>query len=536
MVRKNALFRSLLILLFFAGLISIIFSTFWQREKRHIAYPGFAGKVENNWKGSSPWWPKPVQSPKNAPNIIIVQVSDLGFSDLGAFGGEIKTPNLDKLAASGLRFVSYEVPPMSAPSRAALLTGSNPHSVGVGWSPKANLGYPGYQSEISIDAPTIAEILAEHGYATMMVGQWSQTYDYHAGPTGPFNSWPTQRGFHRFVGFIGSETHPFMPHRIIVGNNVDNTTSYPKNFFATDYWTLVAIQMIQDHVASDSEKPFFLYLAYNAVHPPLGAKPSDLEKYKGIYNDGWEKIRAARFKRQLDMGILPKYAKLPPLNPEVPNWDKLSNEDKQYFARLMEIYAAYVDNLDQNIGKLMTYLAKTNQLKNTIIIFTSDSGASAEGGPWGQSNSSVKFALVPRSHDFDLSRLNLLGGPQSWTAYSSGWANVSNTPFRFYKETAFAGGARVPMIVYWPGIKDKGAIRSQYVYQTDVSPTLLDILKISLSDNFKGNSIKPMTGVSFLDILKNPKAPSKHKEQYTETAGHRSLYQNGWRIAIFHKA
>jgi arylsulfatase len=405
----------------------------------------------------------------------------------------------------------------------------------VGWIANCDPGFPGYAGEIAKNVPTLAEILRENGYATMMVGKWHNTFQSNQGPSGPFDSWPTQRGFDRFVGILEGETHSFAPHHLYTGNNVVDTETYPKDFMTTDFFTDQAIKMIKETRAALIQRPYLLYLAYNAVHAPLCAKPDDLAKYKGHYDAGWNQLREERYQRQVRMGLLPKGTRLADFNPGIPRWDDLSEKDKKFYSRLMEVYAAYADNLDQNFGKLHNYLKESGQLDNTISIFTSDNGASAEGGVEGMSNSVREFALLPPDHDFDVSRTDILGTLQTWTHYPIGWSTVSNTPFKLYKRDTFAGGRRIPFIISWSKkLSDRGGIRSQFAHMTAVVPTLLEVTGITHPESFNGMKTKPVEGTSFSYAFSDPAAPERHAEQYFENEGNRAYYKDGWVIVTHH--
>jgi arylsulfatase len=500
------------------------------------AYEGFRGKVGKSFKDSQPWWPTPVQAPKGTPNILIVVVDDMGFADLGCYGSEIKTPNLDRLAAKGLRFRNFHTHPICSPSRACLLTGINSHAVGMGWIANSDPGYPGYRGEITKNAVTLAESLRENGYSTMAVGKWHLALDLHLTRSGPFDAWPTQRGFEHFYGILEGQSSYFFPPVLAEGNEIIEVTTYPKDFYATDVWTDKAIEMIKSHQAATPGKPFFLYLAYNAVHAPLHAKAQDLAKYKDRYQVGWNKVREERYQRQLQMGIIPKGTRLPPFNPAIKNWNELSPQDKELFARYQAIYAAMVDCVDQNFGKLYHFLKQTGELDKTIIVFVSDNGASEEGGPEGTSNQTRAFINLPTDKELDNSKLDLMGGPQTYPHYPLGWAQVSNTPLRFYKRHTYGGGIRVPFLISWPShIKDPGAIRPQYAHMIDVVPMLLELTGIKHPATYQGRKVMPLQGLSFAAVLTDPQAPERFREQYYENEGNRAYYKDGWVLVTEHQ-
>ena len=309
--------------------------------------------------GSTPYWP-PRPDARGKPNVVIVLTDDVGFSDLGCYGSEIATPHLNALAAKGLRYTNFHVTPMCSPTRAALLTGLNPHAVGVGHVAHSDPGFPGYAMELSQNVATAAEILRDNGYATMMVGKWHLAKDSDCSDAGPRHSWPCQRGFERFYGFLDGFTNLHQPHRLLQDNTAVEVDTYPEGYYLTDDLTDRAIAMMKSSKASDPGKPFFLYFAHGAVHAPLHAKADDIAKYTDRYHDGWDALRAERFARQQQLGVIPEGVKLPPRNSERNNdvlaWDSLPPDKQELFARYMAVYAAMVDNVDQQFGRLVQTL------------------------------------------------------------------------------------------------------------------------------------------------------------------------------------
>lgn len=493
----------------------------------------FKGSIDRLISDSTPWWESPVAAPTGAPNVVIIYLDDLGFSDLGCFGSEIATPNIDRLAANGLRFVNYTTVPMCSPARAALLTGKNPHAVGCGWIAHANPGYPGYKGEIAPDAPTLAEILKANGYATMMVGKWHNTWSHNVHEAADRSSWPLQRGFERFYGFLDAETNYFCPDRIYEGNQLREMDSYPDDYFATDDWTDRALSWLKSHASSEPHKPFFLYLAYNAPHMPIQAKPEDLEKYKGRYAAGWDTFRTERAARQQSLGLFGNPHPLAPMPAGVPAWNDLSAERQALFARYMELYAALVDNIDQNVGRFLAHLEVAGTLENTIVVLSSDNGASAVGGLEGTPN----FCEVRggRQPDDELTKRvfeqGLLGGDQTLPAYPTGWAQVSNTPFYYFKRTPMNGGIRVPFIMHWPrGIAERGEVRRQWIHVTDVAPTLLDVLGIERPDHVGDTRTREADGHSFKPMLSDSNAATVRHSQHYELEANRAYILGEWKI------
>jgi arylsulfatase A-like enzyme len=493
----------------------------------------FQGTLGRTFADSTPWWPLPAAARDGSPNIVVFLVDDLGFADFGCFGAEIETPNIDRLAAGGVRFSNYTTVPMCSPARAALLTGKNPHSVGCGWITHADPGYPGYGGEISPDAPTFAELMGDNGYSTMAIGKWHNTKEHNACAAGDKRSWPVQRGFERFYGFIASETSFFHPDCLYEGSQTVDIDTYPEEYFATDDWTNRAIRWTKEHLGAGPSKPFLLYLAFNAPHAPIQAKSGDIEKYRGRYDAGWDVLREQRWKKQLATGIIADDTKLPPRNPGIPAWHDLPEEKRALFARHMEVYAALIDNLDQNIGRYLDFLEKANALDNTLIILTSDNGASAGGGD----NGTVNGWNARLGGDDSESKLKELldsgrfGGPETYATYPRGWAQVCNTPFRYFKRTPVNGGIRVPFIAHWPvAIKARGAIQQQWIHVTDVLPTLLEAAGIQYPNRFRGYRTRALDGISFFDSLLDSDAPGKRTRQHYELDGNRGYIKDGWKI------
>jgi len=503
-------------------------------------YPGFAGRVGRTFAGSEGWWPERATPPADAPNVVVVLVDDLGYSDLGCYGGEIDTPNVDALAARGLRFTNFHSAPMCSPTRAALLTGCNPHEVGFGTVAHVDAGFPGYAMELGPDVATIAEVLRDAGYSTLMVGKWHLAKDSDCSASGPQHSWPCQRGFDRFYGILDAFTNLHHPHRIVEDNHLVDVDRYPDDYYFTDDLTDHAISMIRERKASNPEKPFFLYFAHGAVHAPLHVKPADAEKYRGRYDAGWDAIRADRHRRQQELGLIPADLPLPPRNAEanhdVQAWDDLSDRERELFARHMEVFAGMVDNVDQNLGRLVDALDAMGELDNTIVIFTSDNGASREGERVGTSAYYVHL-LAGDDIDADHARLDLIGGPQTAPHYPRGWAMLGSTPFRLYKINTHAGGHSVPFVCSWPArwahLADQQ--RGQYAHVTDVLPTLLDVIGVERPATRNGHALRPVTGTSMRPIVDAADAPSGHTEQLYEMNGHRGLYRDGWEVVTLHQ-
>ncbi len=489
----------------------------------------FAGKIGRTREESVPAWPDRKTARKGSPNIVIIYMDDLGWSDPGCFGSEIDTPHIDALAACGVRLTHYTTHAICSPARAALLTGCNAHAVGSGWLSNNHPGYPGYSGEIPLDAATLPETLRAAGYETIMVGKWHNTPAADNVPGGSKHNWPTQRGFDTFYGFMDGETNHFFPTRLMLNNQVLPIDEYPRDYYAGDDWMNQGIRFIKDLRTSDTEKPFLLYVANNAVHSPIQAKPSDLAKYKGRYDDGWTAARLARHGRQLEMGLTPPGTKMPASDPRAPRWEDTAPANRPLYTRHMEAYAAMLDNADQNVGKLVAYLTAIGELDNTIILFSSDNGGTDAGGEHGMVLNNRRYSGLPeRSMEEERSMVSLLGGPQSMSLYPTAWGEVSNTPFPSFKTYTGGGGRRVSFIASWPArIRDRGTIRSQFMHVTDVMPTLLDLAGVQRLETNHGKPALPFDGMSCARMFLEGEA-SPRIEQYYECWSNRAYYRNGW--------
>ncbi|MCX6326601.1 MAG: arylsulfatase [Bacteroidia bacterium] len=422
---------------------------------------------------------------KNRPNIICILADDMGFSDLGCYGGEIQTPNLDRLAQNGLRYSQFYNAARCCPTRASLLTGLYPHQAGMGWMTNADLGTPQYKGDLSKNAVTIAEVLKTSGYSTYMTGKWhlSSTRKDDAGIS---DNWPAQRGFDRFFGIVGGAGNYFNLN--VYSNNKKYKS--PENFYFTHAISDSSVMFIDHHFQKEPTKPLFMYVAYTSPHWPLHALHKDILKYEGVYEEGWDVLREKRLKKQYEKGLWKNEINLSPRDEKVPAWISLSNEEKKDFARRMAIYAAQVDAMDQGIGRIVSKLKDIGQLDNTVIFFLADNGACAE--------------YISSGNSKDLAG-NLAN---TWESYRINWANVSNTPFREYKHWIHEGGVRTPLIVHWPKGIDKSLNNSfvrEYGHITDIMATCLDISGAKYPEKYNDNQIVPKQGTSLLPHFSNQK-------------------------------
>ncbi len=516
-------------------------------EHQQEHYPGFGGRIGRVIATSESWWPPRATPPEGAPNIVIVLADDLGYSDLGCYGSEIATPAIDALAATGVRYTNFHVTPLCSPTRAALLTGLNPHKAGVGFVANADPGFPGYAGELPPNQSTLAEMLKAHGYATMAVGKWHLCREADLSIAGDTHSWPLQRGFDQYYGFLEALTDLHFPHQLYEGNNPIHVDEYPEGYYLTDDLTDRACRMIREVKTTDPDKPLLLYYAHGAVHAPLHAKAADIARHRGNYDKGWDQLRQERLARQKQLGMVPPHAELPPRNSE-PNedvrpWDSYPEPDRRVMARYMEVYAAMVQSIDDSVARIRTELEALGQLDNTIFVFTSDNGASREGRAQGSisyfTHSGTGAMPSPPVGELELEALeaDAIGGPTTWPHYPRGWAMACNTPFRLYKITTHRGGHSVPFVLSWPArtATTGGQLRHQYTHITDLLPTLAELLNLEVPTERHGRTSSTPDGTSFAATLDNPDTPSHHTEQYYECIGHRGIYRDGWSAAVFHE-
>jgi arylsulfatase len=510
-------------------------------------YDGFGGTVGRTGAESTPWWPAAPTAGPGAPNVVVVLVDDMGYSDIGPFGSEIPTPHLDRLAASGLRLTNYHTAPLCSPARAALLTGLNPHRAGYGYVANADPGFPGVRLELADDVATLAESLRAGGYATYAVGKWHLVRDANMAPGRPRDSWPTQRGFDRYYGSLEGLNSFFHPNQLVADNSVVDLDEYPPGYYVTDDLTDRAISMITDLRAHDADKPFLLYFAHIAMHGPLQVPAGDLARQQGRYTLGWDAVREARFGRQLADGLFPPGTRAAPRNPEpgydVPAWESLSAEQRRRYARYMEVYAAMVATVDHSVGRILDTLDKLGELDNTIVVFTSDNGGTAEGGPAGTRSYFSQFLHRPVPSDWQRDVPHdeaLIGSERLGVHYPRGWGQASNTPFRFYKGQTYAGGVRVPLLLSWPAGLPRSpgdaGLRHQYGYVTDLAPTLLQLAGVPPLPSRAGEPTQQQDGVDLTPVLRSPDVPSPHREQYAEMGGHLGFYRDGWKLLALRQA
>jgi len=491
------------------------------------AFNGVIGRTQDQ---SSPAWPEPLRADKDAPNVLFIVQDDTGFGQMGCYGSPIKTPNMDALAENGLRFNNMHTTALCSPTRSCVLTGRNHHSNAMSCITEGSTGFPGANGNIPFENGFLSEILLTRGYNTYALGKWHLTPADQISAAGPYDRWPLGRGFERYYGFLGGDTHQYYPELIADNHSVEPEKSPEEGYHLTEDLTDKAISFIADSKQVAPNKPFFMYFAPGAAHAPHHVPKEWADAYKGQFDGGWDAYREMTFKRQKELGLIPQDTELSRHDPDVQDWNTLSADEKKLYARMMEMFAGFMTHTDHHYGRLFDFLKSIGEFDNTIIMFISDNGASAEGGPHGSVNENKFFNLVPDSLEENLAKIDELGGPNTFNHYPFGWTHAGNTPFRRWKRETYRGGVSDPFIVHWPkGIKAKGEIRSQYAHAVDMVPTVLEALGIAAPTAIRGVTQSPIEGHSFAHVFNDAKATGKHLTQYFEMMGHRAIYHDGWR-------
>lgn len=507
--------------------------------QQHEPFKGVVGKTLAESKEA---WVDPVKAPAGAPNVVWVLLDDVGFGATSTFGGVINTPVFDSLANNGLRYTNFHTAAICAPTRAALLTGRNHHSVHEGgfshfW---ASFGFPGWDGRIPSDKGTIAEILRESGYNTFAVGKYGLTPDQDATDAGPFDRWPSGKGFDHFFGFLGSQTDQYKPDLV-----EDNAHVTPDGRHLNDQITDKAISFIERQKKAAPNKPFFLYYSPGATHAPHQVAKEWSDPYKGKFDGGWDVFREEVFNRQKKQGIIPANTILPERNPNIKAWNSLSGDEKKLYARFMEVYAGYLTYTDHEVGRVVNYLKKINQLDNTLILIViGDNGASKEGalsGVIARSSAAALAAPLSQAEQLknNIAEIDKIGTPEGTNAnYPLGWAQAANTPFKYWKQDAQSeGGTRNPLIVFYPkGIKEKGGIRTQYGHVIDLLPTTLEFIGLKAPEVIRGIKQDSIQGTSLVYSFDNALAASRHTIQHYYIFGSRSIYKDGWKAGYAYQS
>jgi arylsulfatase A-like enzyme len=478
-----------------------------------------------------------VKAPEGAPNVLIVLVDDLGFAGTGAYGGPISTPNFDRLAGQGLIYNNFHTTAVSSPTRAAIKSGRNHHVNNMGGIIETGTAFPGNTGQIPNNVAPVAEMLRLNGYSTAAFGKWHETAAWEASVSGPFDRWPTRQGFDKFYGFLGGETDHWAPS-IYDGVAPVRVPEDPNYHFLTDMTDQTAA-WLKYQKALTPDKPFFIYYAPGAVHAPHHVPKEWIDRWKGKFDQGWDKLREEILARQIEKGIVPKGTKLAPKPDAIPDWDDLSADEKRLFTRQAEVFAGFVEMTDHEIGRVVDAVTATGQLDNTLIFLVyGDNGTSAEGGRNGMFSEMTYFNGVEEKVEDMLKLMDKWGGPETYPHMAAGWAVALNTPYQWTKQVASDhGGTKVGMAVHWPrGIKSKGELRTQFHHVIDVPPTILEAAGLPEPKEVNGVAQRPMDGVSMAYSFDDANAKGRRTTQYFEMFGNRAIYHDGWFARTIHKA
>ena len=490
----------------------------------------FTGVVGLTADRSKPAWPRPVRAREGAPNVLFIVLDDVGYSHLGCYGGQIATPNIDALAADGLLFSNMHTTALCSPSRSCILTGRNHHSNHMGCLSNGSTGFPGSDGYMPFENGMISEILKREGYSTYCVGKWHLSPEETNTAAGPYDRWPQGRGFERYYGFLGGDTNQWYPELVYDSHQVEPEATPEQGYHLTPDLVEHAKSFVADAKQIAPDKPFFLYLATGAGHSPHHVPKEWSDRYKGKFDDGWEAYRQRAFANLKARGIVPPTTELSRPDPDVQDWSRLSADERRLYARMMEVFAGFIEHTDHHIGELIAFLKDIGEYDNTLIMLVSDNGSSAEGGPTGSVNESRFFNNVADTVEDGLAHIDEIGGPTTFNHFPWGWTHAGNTPFRRWKRETYRGGSTDPFIVAWPkGIQAKGQVRTQYAHLIDIVPTVLDALGVFPPHAIAGVAQAPMEGVSLKPVFEDAKAPPTHVTQYFEMLGHRSIYHDGWR-------
>jgi len=501
--------------------------------------PPFKGKIAETYKDSQPDPIAVTKAPAGAPNVLIVLIDDVGYGAWSTFGGQIPTPNLDRLAKAGLRYTEFHTTALCAPTRAALLTGRNHHSAGTGVITEMGTGFPGYSGQIPKSTAAISEILRQNGYSTAWIGKNHNVPDWETSVAGPYDRWPVLQGFDHFYGFIAGEANQWFPG--LFRDNTRVEMEVPKGregrYTLNDALADETVKLIYQQKSVTPDRPLFVYFAPGATHAPHHVPKEWIDKFKGQFDQGWDKYREETYQRQLKLGVIPPDTKLTPRPKEIPPYDSLTPDEKKVAARLMEAFAAFTAQTDYEIGRILGALEQTGQWNNTLAFcIIGDNGSSLEGTLSGAFNELATLAAIPEDPGWIVQHLDDVGGPKAYNHFPVGWAWATNAPFQWGKQVAsHFGGVRNPLVISWPDrIKNVGGIRSQFHHVIDVAPTILEAAGIPEPTMVNGVRQKPIEGVSMLYSFDKANAESTRTVQYFEMLGNRALYKDGWMASVRH--
>ncbi|GAC1316244.1 MAG: arylsulfatase [Acidimicrobiales bacterium] len=495
------------------------------------AFPGVIGRT---WRESTPWWPPEPAPPAGAPNVVMIVLDDVGYAQLGCYGSDIDTPNIDGLARDGVRLSNFHTTSLCSPTRACLLTGRNHHSNGMGRVSDLAMGYPGYWGRIPRANGMVAEILAGAGYATAAVGKWHLTPEDETHMAASRSTWPCARGFQRWFGFHGGETHQFVPTLFEDNSAATPARSPEQGYHLTTDLADRAITYLGDIRSASPDAPFLLYFATGACHSPHQAPAEWIDRYRGRFDCGWDEWRTSTFRRQQAAGLLPDSTELSLRPPWVPAWSDLKVDDRRVAARFMECFAGFLSHADHEIGRVLSFVADLGEAANTMVMVVSDNGASAEGGLRGSINDARVWNGDPAGFRELRARVEELGGPSAHNNYPWGWTMAGNTPFRRWKREVHQGGIADPFILRWPvGVRTPGAVRHRFAHAIDVVPTILELAGIDAPQVIDGVEQAPIEGFSFADLLADGPERRRDRVQYFEMLGSRGIFHDGWKAVTY---
>ena len=491
----------------------------------------FGGKIAKKYEDSQEWWPEPVRPPEGAPNVIIFLLDDVGFAQVGSFGALINTPAIDRLAGNGLRYNNFHTTSLCSPSRATLMAGRFPHTIGLGSHALTAMGFPGYNAMVPESAKSVANYLQEAGYVNYALGKWDHTPLYEVSQVGPFDRWPSGEGFDHGYNFMAADVHQFIP----VMWNDHTPEPYHKTYHLDQDLADRAINWITGHKSLRPDDPFMMLWASGSMHSPHQAPAEYRKKYKGKFDMGWDKARERILENQKKQGVVPADTKLSGRIDEIPAWDSLNADEKRLYARQMEIFASQMEFVDHQIGRVVKELERVGELDNTLIFVTSDNGASGEGGLSGTFNETYVLNGLQTPFDASLRYYEQWGDETTYPHYHAGWAMAGNTPFPYFKQSSHRGGQHDALVVHWPnGIKAKGEIRNQYHHIADVAPSILEAAGLSVPESYHGVKQQPMNGTAINYSFDDAAAPNRKERQYYEMFGNRAMWSDGWKAVTLH--
>jgi arylsulfatase len=492
---------------------------------------GFGGTIAKKYEDSVEWWPSQKRPPEGAPNVLILLLDDTGFAQIGSFGGLIDTPNIDRLAKNGLRYNNFHTTALCSPTRATLMAGRYPHSIGLGSHALTAMGFPGYNAIVPETAKSVANYLQEAGYVNYALGKWDHTPLYEVSQVGPFHRWPSGEGFDHGYNFMAADVHQFIP----VMWNDHTPEEYRKSVHLDKDLADRAIEWITGHKSLKPDDPFMMLWASGSMHSPHHAPDEYIQRYRGKFDKGWDAAREQIFARQKALGVVPAHTKLTERISEIPAWDSLSEREQKLYARQMEVFAAQLEHVDYQMGRIIDTLERIGELDNTLIFVTADNGASGEGGLAGTFNETYVLNGLQTDFESNWRAYPDWGRENTYPHYHAGWAMAGNTPFRYFKQSEHRGGQTDALIVHWPnGIQGKGEVRSQYHHIADIAPTILEAAKLEAPKEYHGIEQQPLDGTSMLYSFNDAAAANRKERQYYEMFGNRAIWSDGWKAVTLH--